>query len=178
MTKKPLFDNIDSDKDLLIIDGERKPVEPPPEQKTTIDNQKLFEAARAKFAEQDDDTPYKKYFTVGKGEVTIDLDKSAIEPNVSVVLGGKKFADKYIKQLEKALYSKDDTNVSDMITIVMYYKFILENKYPIKIVSIKHKKRLPAYIKTLNDFYNTNRVTIDSIHTMLNGSFELPGGDK
>jgi len=111
------------------------------------------------------------YFTYkkSKGSTVLVLDDTEIVPNGSVILAGKKAKEKYIKQLEKLLYTKDEElDFDNMVKVLLYYNLCLNNKGPICLVSKKFPKKITTFVDALNKFYSSNEKTLNSILEMMN----------
>lgn len=135
-----------------------------------VDNPQLFNNIKDIFTNSIQ-PQNKNYFTRGGGLANFNIDKTIFTPSPVVCLSGKKFEEKYLKQLEEFIFTtKENIDTDKLIGIIYLMSFITQNVYPITITTSKHKQLLPKIVFSLNKFFNDNYSTIFSIFTMVTNS--------
>ena len=98
---------------------------------------------------------------------SINLDFLPFAPTPVVLLSGKHFHAKYMKQLETYLV-KVDAQMAKVLALTTVYRDLLTASYSVQLVSSKYKNLLPKIVQVLNDFFKTNGPILASIDSMIN----------
>ena len=115
------------------------------------------------------------YFSGAKGKVSMNIDKTGLEPNKLTMLSGKRFDETYYNQLESFIYSSSEELNSDrLLELIMLYEHIEKGELPIRIVTGKYKSSVHKIVRTLNSFFHENAKVIKSISSMFKGKMNTP----
>lgn len=110
------------------------------------------------------------YFSSAKGKVSMNIDKTGLEPTTATMLAGKRFEEVYYNQLESFIYNDSDKlNPDRLLELIMLQEYIDKGTLPIKIITGKYKGLTHKLVKTLNEFFNDNGKVIKSMSTMFKG---------
>lgn len=134
-----------------------------------VNNGDLYEGIKRVFNEGQSVKRAEKYFTPYSSKYIYNIDGTVFTPTTLVMLSGKKFEEKYLKQLESIIFTaEEELNTDQLLTLVHLFSFINKKQYPIKITSSKLIKMIPKVVSTLNIFVNKNYSILYSIYTMAN----------
>lgn len=131
----------------------------------------MFNNIKDIFANENNESKkFTNFFTTGKGKVKYSLDGTVFSPETIVLLAGKRFEERYVKQLEKFIFTdKEELDPDRLIHLIFLVDFIKKGNYPIGITTGKHKHLLPKMVKALDTFFNKNYSVLSSIHVMFTG---------
>lgn len=116
--------------------------------------------------------PAKKetFFVNHQAKASFSIDRTIFEPSAIVRLSGKNFEAKYLAQLESYIYNgKDELEPDNLFAIIFIAGLLKEGKFPLKLITGKHRIQLPKIINVFNTFFNKNYSVIMGIYTMFNG---------
>jgi len=134
-----------------------------------VNNNDLYESIKRVFNEGQSVKREEKYFTPFSSKYIYNIDNTIFSPNTLVMLSGKRFEEKYLKQLESIIFTdKEELNTDQLFALVYLFSFINKKQYPIKITSSKFIRMLPKIVGTLNKFFSANHSVIYSIYKMMN----------
>lgn len=132
-----------------------------------VNNNDLYESIKRVFNEGQSVKREEKYFTPFSSKYIYNIDNTIFSPNTLVMLSGKRFDEKYLKQLESIIFTdKEELNTDQLFSLVYLFSFINKKQYPIKITSSKFIRMLPNVVNGLNFFFNKNYSVVYSIYTM------------
>ena len=115
----------------------------------------------------------KKYFTLGKGVVTFNLEHTSLMPNKLTLFNIRKFEECYYEQLESLIFTDKETiDPDNLLHIIILMDYITKNKYPIAIKCNSSKSLISKIVPVLNKFFNTHYSVLYSIFTMFNSHFD------
>lgn len=117
--------------------------------------------------------PRPKSFLFGstKGKVNFSIDGTIFAPTAAVALAGAGFEKAYKNQLDNIIFSKeDDIDPEHLIHLVLLFKMIETDRYPILLTASRFNKLLPRIRKTLNDYILVNFDILNEICGMIENS--------
>jgi hypothetical protein len=130
----------------------------------------MFKNIKDIFSAESKTPTVKRYFTHGKGAVIFSVDGTIFEPTSVVCLAGKRFEEKYTKQIESFIFNdKEELDPDKLINLIFLVDFIKNDRVPITITTGRYKRLLPKIIASLNNFFIKNHSTLLSIHAMFSG---------
>lgn len=132
---------------------------------------KLFSNIKDMFANKVTATAKKETFFVAKGSMAaFSIDRTIFEPTAIVRLSGKNFEAKYLAQLESYVFnSQAELDPDKLFAIIFLANLIKDGKFPIKLVTNKHRIQLARITTVFNTFFNKNHSVIMGILTMFSG---------
>lgn len=134
-------------------------------------DRQMFSNLKDMFANNKTPTAKKEtFFVVGKGKIQFGIDNTIFAPSAVVRLSTKSFEEKYLAQLESYIYNnQEDLDPEKLFAIIFLVGFIREGKFPIKLVTGRHRMQLPKIVAVMNKFFNKNYSVVMGIYTMFNG---------
>lgn len=161
--------------DNTVIDGAITEVVEEPDTVEEEPNAELFDNIKDIFLNNTRITNNKALFSTTKGNVSFNIDNTLFAPTPIVVLAGKHFSERYIKQLEDIIYtSKETLDVEKLFGLVYVVGIIAKGHVPIKLTSGANRKLLHKIVFTLNDYFGRNYPTLYSIYVMFSGTKVIP----
>lgn len=134
-----------------------------------VNNGDLYANIKRVFQEGQTFKRQEKYFTPFSSKFIYNIDSTVFTPTSLVMLSGKRFEEKYLKQLESIIFTaEEELNTSQLFALVHLFSFINKKQYPIKITSSKFIGMLPKIVATLNLFVSKNYSILYSVYTMAN----------
>lgn len=140
-----------------------------------VDSMGMFSDIKDIFTKEQESKPSATtFFTTGKGKIVFTLDNTIFSPVPVVLLSGKQFEEKYLKQLEAFIFNNHEQLDPDkLINLIFLFDYIKKDIVPITITTGKHKKLLPRIVSGLNTFFTKNYSVIASIHVMFSGMSQI-----
>lgn len=130
----------------------------------------MFKNIKDIFTSEQKKPTAKHFFTHGKGAVMFGIDGTIFEPSTIVQLAGKRFEEKYTKQIESFVFTdKEELDPDKLINLIFLVDFIKNDRVPVQITTGRYKKLSPKIINALNTFFVKNYSTLLSIHAMFSG---------
>lgn len=168
-------DNVDLDRELEITNKLKNTIVPDNGAVIlNLDSNKMFNNIKDIFTNEKKPEEINNYFTVGKGKFKFSIDNTIFTPSTLTLLGGKKFEERYVKQLEQFIFTdKEELNPDTLIHLIFMMDFIKKDNFPITITTGKHRHFINKIVNSMNNFFKKNYSVLSSIHVMFSGMNQM-----
>lgn len=106
-------------------------------------------------------------FTRGKGDVMYNIDATPLTPTRATMIGAGTFEERYKRQLDSFLYTKEEElNPDNLIPLMILVEASDGGKKSIRIKTGKHKLLAGKIVQCLNTFFEENSPILESMFNM------------
>lgn len=117
--------------------------------------------------------PEGKIFTPYKGKLAFALEGVLI-PTPVVLLSGKNFETKYLRQLESFIFNNnDELDPEKLIHLIMLTTYVKMGNLPIQIICTKYPKHKERIVNAMNTFFTKNYNVLSSMCDMFTSSTSI-----
>lgn len=117
--------------------------------------------------------PEGKIFTPYKGKMVFSLE-GVFVPTPVVLLSGKNFQAKYLKQLEALIFNdEEEIDPDKLIHLIMLTSYVKMGNLPIQIVCNKYPKHKDRIVSAMNEFFTKNYNVLSSMCDMFTSTTSI-----